>query len=45
MSELRNHRGDRFVPRTTEKLPKAADPITTWLSGRRTVSANLLKPE
>jgi Xaa-Pro aminopeptidase len=33
------------VPRTTEKLPKDADPITTWLSGRRTASANLLKPE
>jgi hypothetical protein len=33
------------VPQTTEKLPKDANPITTWLSGRRTASANLLKPE
>ena len=33
------------MPQTTEKLPKDADPITNWLSGRRTASARLLKPE
>ncbi len=33
------------MPQTTAPMPKTADPITNWLSGRRTASAKLLRPE